>query len=203
MYKKAITFVNFEGETVTEDHYFNLSKAELIKAELTQEGSTFTDHLQAVVKSNNGKLIIETFEEIILLAYGIRVVGEDGKARFKKSAQISEEFKSTEAYSELFSEILLGGEAAVDFVKYVVPADLSEAAEQAVYAQRSDGRPALQDHLKKQTPAKQTTDLVADEPEAEELRVIAEPASAPTVDELEAFRAWQATQKTDGNDQSA
>lgn len=161
MLKKTVTYVDFDGKTKTETHYFNLTKAELITLELNDQelaedgktvvqGKGFVDRLQAVAKSGKGRLIMASFREFLLESYGIR--SEDG-TRFQKSPEISEAFSQTAAYSEIFSEIILDPTAAVNFINNVVPADLAKAAEEqmAKQAARSDGRPPLQDHLPKKT----------------------------------------------------
>ena len=39
MFKKTITYRNpFEDQEITEDHYFHLSKAEIVELEMSEEG---------------------------------------------------------------------------------------------------------------------------------------------------------------------
>lgn len=124
MLKKPITYEDFNGEEVTEDFFFHLSKAELIKLEMSQEGG-LSDWLAKVVAAEDGKSIIEEFEKIILSAYGKR--SEDGR-RFIKNEELREEFKSSEAYSVLFVELVTDVEAAAAFVNGVIPRNLAEEA---------------------------------------------------------------------------
>jgi len=120
--KKTITYTDFNGDLVTEDHYFHLSKADLVEMELSVEGGMH-DYLKAIVESENGKAILSTFKDLILSAYGER--SEDGK-RFIKSPVLREEFQSTEAYSALFMELCTDPKAAADFVNGIVPAGIDE-----------------------------------------------------------------------------
>ena len=122
MLKKTITYTDFNGDTVTEDHYFHLSKADLVEMEVSHQGGMH-DYLQQIVKSNDGKAIISVFKELILSAYGER--SEDGK-RFIKSPVLSEEFGTSEAYSALFMELCTDAKAAAEFVNGIVPAGLDE-----------------------------------------------------------------------------
>lgn len=178
MLKRDITFTDFDGNKQTETHYFNLTKAELVELEIgemqlaedgvTVTGKGFVDQLTAVAKSGKGRLIMDTFKDIVFKAYGVR--SEDGKS-FRKSAELSEEFLCTAAYSELFLELVLNADAAAEFINAIVPTDLAEmVAEREQKAPRADGRPALSDHLpKKQTAKAPASDVV-------ELRTVNEPA---------------------------
>lgn len=124
MLKKSITYENFEGEEVTEDFFFHLSKAELVKLELSHKGGLEAS-VERIMLAEDGKAIIEEFEYILLLACGKR--SADGK-RFIKNDQIREEFASSEAYSALFMELVTDAEKAAEFVAGVIPKALAEEA---------------------------------------------------------------------------
>lgn len=124
MLKKAITYVDFNGDEVTEDFFFHLSKAELIELELSTKGG-LSEALKRIVASEDGKAIIAEFKNIILSSYGKR--SEDGK-RFIKNQQLRDEFESTEAYSVLFMDLVLNAEAAAEFVNGVIPQNMAEEA---------------------------------------------------------------------------
>lgn len=123
MLKKEITFTNFNDETVTETHYFHLSKAELAELEMSHKGG-MEKYLRAIVEAEDGPAIMEEFRKIILMSYGKK--SPDG-TKFTKNDQIREEFASSEAYSTLFMEIVLGGaDAGAAFVNAVMPKGLKE-----------------------------------------------------------------------------
>lgn len=122
MLKKSITYKNFDNETVTEDFYFNMTKAELVELELSERGG-LGDTLKAIVDSKDGAKIIEYFKKIILLSYGER--SEDGR-RFIKSPELASSFSHTEAYSELFMELATDANVAAAFVAGIMPSDLAE-----------------------------------------------------------------------------
>ncbi len=130
MLKKTITFEDYDGNTVSVDFYFNLSKAELVVLE-TSEKKGFAHALQEVVKSEDNKLIIENFKKLILLAYGQKSL--DGR-RFIKSEELRTEFSQTEAYSELFVELATDAGAAAAFVSGVVPAKMAQDAMASTHA---------------------------------------------------------------------
>lgn len=122
MLKKTITFEDFNGNSITEDFYFNLSKAEIAEMELSQEDG-FGAYLQTIVDSKNGNEIISTFKKIITTALGRR--SEDGR-RFVKSQEIIDDFLQTDAYSVLFMELITNPEASGTFVSSIVPQDLAK-----------------------------------------------------------------------------
>jgi hypothetical protein len=122
--KKTITYEDFNGETVSEDFFFHLSKAELVELELSHKGGLAAS-LQKIIESEDGKSIIAEFKNIILTAYGKR--SDDGR-RFIKTQDLRDEFESTEAYSALFMELVTDTDAAVEFINGIVPAGLTEEA---------------------------------------------------------------------------
>lgn len=124
MLKKTITYEDFNGEEVSEDFFFHLSKAELVEMEVSHEGG-LSESLQRIIAAEDGKAIIAEFKEIILGSYGKR--SEDGK-RFVKNATIREEFESSEAYSALFMELVTDAESAVEFINGIIPQGLDVEA---------------------------------------------------------------------------
>jgi hypothetical protein len=115
--KKAITYEDFNGETVTEDFYFNLSRAELVELETSHKGG-LAESIKKIVEDEDGAAIIAEFKKIVLKAYGYR--SSDGR-RFIKNQDLRDEFESTEAYSVLFMEMVTDAEAAAKFINGVVP----------------------------------------------------------------------------------
>ena len=122
MFKKTVTYVEYNGVERTEDFYFNLSKAEVTEMELSVEGG-FSKMLEEIVKSNDNARIIELFKEMVLKAYGEK--SADGR-RFVKSKELAEAFSQTEAYSEIFMELALDEKAAAAFVNGIMPANLGK-----------------------------------------------------------------------------
>lgn len=133
MLKKSITYEDYNGETVTEDFFFHLSKAELVELEMSHEGG-LSEAMKKIVAAEDGKSIIAEFKNIILTAYGVR--SEDGR-RFIKNQQLREEFESTEAYSTLFMELVTDADAASEFINGIVPQGLAEEAAKVVDRDRA------------------------------------------------------------------
>ena len=122
MYKKTITYPDYNGEEIKEDFYFNLTKAEILEMQLEKEGG-LAEKIQAIVDSKNVPELIKIFKELILRSYGKK--SDDGK-RFIKSPELSREFTQTEAYSELFMELATGSDAASAFINGIIPANLAK-----------------------------------------------------------------------------
>lgn len=125
MLKKTISFTDYNGNKRTEDFYFNLTKAEITEMELSTVGG-LTQMLQGMVAAQDMPAIVKFVKELILKSYGKK--SPDGK-RFIKSAELSEEFVQTEAYSQLFMELSTDAEATSYFVNHILPDDLREQAE--------------------------------------------------------------------------
>lgn len=120
MYKRTITYTDYFGKERKEDVYFNLNRAELTKLELsTQRG--YVNMLQDLIDKNDGPTIMNTFDEIIRMAYGEK--SEDGR-RFIKSPELSEAFTQTPMYDQLYMELCTDAKAAAEFVNGIVPQDL-------------------------------------------------------------------------------
>lgn len=128
MLKKTITYEDYDGNTRTEDLYFFLSKAELMEMELTTPGG-LAKKLESVTKAQNGAEITKIFKDIILSAYGVK--SDDGRSFIKKrnGVKLAEEFEQTEAYNQLFTELLLNPDKASAFVNGIMPKDLVNKAE--------------------------------------------------------------------------
>jgi hypothetical protein len=126
--KKTITYKDFNGEEVSEDFYFHLSRAELVELEMSHRGGLSVS-LERIIASEDNKSIIAEFKNIILSSYGKR--SDDGK-RFIKNQEVRDEFASTEAYSTLFMELVTDTNAATEFVNGIMPADLIEETQQAM-----------------------------------------------------------------------
>lgn len=124
MLKETITYTDYNGVERTEDHYFNLSKAELMEMEMSTTGG-LAEMIQRVVAAQDAPAIIGVFKKLILKAYGEK--SPDGK-RFIKSEEISTAFSQTEAYTELFMKLATDADAAARFINGVVPAELAKQA---------------------------------------------------------------------------
>lgn len=129
MFKKTITYEDYNGEMRTEDFYFNLNQAELLKWLMTEGDYTLDQVLIRLMEKRNGKEIMTMFDDFLRLSYGEKSI--DGK-HFVKNEEIWENFKSTEAYSVLFTELVTDGEKAAYFISNVIPKELSDSVSKEI-----------------------------------------------------------------------
>ena len=69
MYRRPITFTDYDGNQVTENFEFNLSKAELVEMEAEYPGG-MQAMIQRITKERDGKAIVSVIKDIILRSYG-------------------------------------------------------------------------------------------------------------------------------------
>ena len=128
MFKKTMTYTDWNGVERTEDIYFNLSKAELLEMQLTTEGGV-DNMIQRIVRAKDTVALVKLYKELILKAYGRKTA--DGR-RFEKSEEISREFTETPMYSDLYMELSTNDEAATDFITGIMPKDLENEVKKAM-----------------------------------------------------------------------
>lgn len=124
MLKKTITYVDYDDVERVEDHYFNLSKAEIIMMDSSVVGG-LRKRLEKIINSKDSVAIMEVFRDLIHRSYGVK--SDDGK-RFIKSDEIATAFEQTEAYSELVMELLSDPNKAADFINAILPKGLMKEA---------------------------------------------------------------------------
>lgn len=127
MYAETIKYTDYNGNEREEVFHFNISKAEVIKLQHSVNGG-FESYLNKIIAAQDIKAIEETFESIIILAYGEKSL--DGK-RFMKSKEISEAFIQSEAYSELLMHLLTDADYASKFINAILPEVPKDAAKPA------------------------------------------------------------------------
>lgn len=123
MIKQTISYEDFDGNQQQEDHYFHLSKKELIDMEIAEPGG-LAAKLERIGKEANGREIMAMFQQIVAAAYGQRVDGSSTK--FYKSQKVSDEFMGSLAYDAFFTKLLTDSNFAVEFINGVIPKDLQE-----------------------------------------------------------------------------
>ena len=125
MLAKKIKYTDYNGEEREEKFYFNIIKAELLKMELYKKGG-MQSYLRRIINEQDQVKIVQMFEEIIDMSYGKK--SDDGKT-FIKNPELLAEFKQSEAYSELYVELVTNADAAAAFINGVIPPQIAAAAE--------------------------------------------------------------------------
>lgn len=127
MLAKKIKYVDYNGDEQERTFLFNLNKAEIAEMEMTTPGG-LVNHINKITDAQNLPELTALFKTLILKSYGEK--SSDGQ-RFVKSKELSTEFSETEAYSELFVELISNADAAANFVNGIVPTISNEQIAEA------------------------------------------------------------------------
>lgn len=119
MFKKSITYEDYNGQTVTEDFYFNLTKIECMEIEFdTDNHSSLSDSIKDLIDAKDMATVIRIIKRIVLTSYGVK--SSDGK-RFIKSDELRESFEQSPAFEELYWSLVTNSEEAASFIAGIVP----------------------------------------------------------------------------------
>lgn len=159
MLKKAISYQNLDGEEVTEEYYFQLTKAEVAERALI-EGDGYADRLKALSVETDGAKIIAHFKEILQSAVGRR----EGQL-FIKDESIRRQFMYSGAYDAFFMELLENEDSGAAAIRAMLPKEAHEAIDKELAKQKDTTTvelPAGAPTLEGETPgAVQLTDAEA------------------------------------------
>jgi hypothetical protein len=161
MFKKTITFEDFNGVEHTKDFYFHISSAEVTA--WIQPGSEFMQRLERVQKSQDVSEVLKFYKDLISQACGVR--SEDGM-RFVQTPEAKGELLDTPAVDELLMELMLDPSGPIDFLKNLLPKKMLEkvgveidakikelGADMGVVEAPVDNRPAWEKEGRKPTHA--------------------------------------------------
>jgi len=124
MFKKHLTYTDYNGDTQTEDFYFNLNAAECMELQYGFEGiGTLTEFLETITETNDKQNMFAIIKRVLLMAYGIK--SPDGK-RFEKSDEIRKAFEESPAFETIYWEIGTNEEKGAEFILGILPSDVRE-----------------------------------------------------------------------------
>ena len=109
------TYTDYDGNQRTEDFRFHFSQAELLEMEMSTEGG-FSARVNRIINANSQTELFQVLKTFILDAYGVK--SEDGR-RFKKNAEIRQEFLESPVYSKIFMRLTTGKNAADEAAKFI------------------------------------------------------------------------------------
>ena len=115
MYKKTITYTDFNGTERTEDFYFHMTQAEILKMEYSQEGG-MTNVIQNIIETEETTKLLPLFETVVRMSYGKRSI--DGR-HFEKKPEYTDQILASEAYSNMFVEFMMNADEAAKFINNV------------------------------------------------------------------------------------
>jgi hypothetical protein len=121
MLQREFTYKGYDGEMHTDTWLFNLTQADLLKLNMGSFGG-LDDLMKRMIREDRPKELVDMFEALILSAVGEK--SPDGR-RFIRTQEIRDEFYQTEAYSQLFTELVTNQEKLKAFVLAIIPDDVS------------------------------------------------------------------------------
>ena len=128
MYKKTVTYEDYNGLERTEDFYFHLSENEVIEFQLTSEGGV-VEMLNRIINAKDSEEIIAMFKKIVLMAYGVK--SDDGR-RFVKNDEVRADFMASPAYSQIFMELAFDSDEASRFINGIIPKKVGERVQEYI-----------------------------------------------------------------------
>lgn len=158
MLKRHIKYVTFLGETVEEDHWFNLTERELSNLDLKNEGG-FQGLIRRMIETTDTPQLIELFEQVVLASYG--ELSADGKVFRKKDGELAKEFVDSAAYDALYMELIGDANELAEFINGIIPEKLRnqanspeaqakiEALKKEYHLDRAAATPKPTDHMPK------------------------------------------------------
>lgn len=144
MIKETINFVDIDGNNVSEDLYFHISKTDLIRLRRTDEYKKFEkiqNDIQAMLDKGDNRtdeeneklsdILLDMLEYLVKISYGKRVSTTNAEGekitKFVKNASETEEFINSDEYGELIAALLDDdGNRLLDFIKNLFPADTTK-----------------------------------------------------------------------------
>lgn len=124
MIKKTVTYKDFDGNERTEDFYFHLTEQELTEWELSVDGG-LSGVLTRIINSKDNRKLVEIFKDLLIRSYGVKT--PDGRG-FIKNEDVLNDFKYTQAFSDIYMELATDDKAASEFVNGIIPVSLAAEA---------------------------------------------------------------------------
>jgi len=118
MYRKVITYTDFNGNERQETIRFNLTEAELTNM-FNAEAGGLEKKLAEIIEKKDIPRIMENFELILSKSYG--EMDADGRRFVKENGKRFEAFKETQAYSDFYMSLLSNDEEAAAFINGIMP----------------------------------------------------------------------------------
>jgi len=129
MVRKSITYTDFDGNEVTKDFYFNLSKMEFRTLDRKIPGG-LQNLIETIQREKDESRLVDLLDLLILESYGEktedgRFVKEDARGR-----RLSSYFKVSEAWDVMFMGLVQNEQELSEFLTGIVPKDLAEDVKQ-------------------------------------------------------------------------
>lgn len=116
MVSKTLTYENFEGETITETAYFNLSKGELVKLDAVLPGG-LESYMKSIVARKQPGELVRMMDKIIGMAYGVK----NDEGLFIKPTDRTLAFMASDAYYALIEDLYNKDGEIERFIQGIMP----------------------------------------------------------------------------------
>ena len=120
MYKKTITYTDYNDVERTEDFYFSLSEAELTEMQVNTPGG-YNNMIDRIAKNKDTSGLVSVVKDLVVKSFGIK--SEDGR-RFIKKPEFVEDFLQTPAYSNFYMMLITDEKEMAAFINGIIPANL-------------------------------------------------------------------------------
>lgn len=134
MLKETTTYTDYDGTTVTEEMHFNLTQFELTEIAMGLPDK-LTDHIntadspaaivEKIVTVLGKKGLLDFVKRMVIKAYGIKKKGVDGKVKFVKNEEITEEFANSMACHNFIMELVTDNDKSNAFFNNIVPSEMA------------------------------------------------------------------------------
>lgn len=140
MYKKTLTYENYDGEEITKNLYFRLTQAEIIDMEFNDPNGSVVSMLRKMSNEKDMRVIVPLVKRFMLMSYCERQ--EDGT--LLKNEKIRDAFAASEEYSELFMELISDIDKLSGFINNIVP----KAAQKDIESMKKYDMDKIQEFIK-------------------------------------------------------
>lgn len=120
MLRKTVKYTDYNNVERTETLYFNLTKAEISRIQMKEDGN-FIEHMQRLLEKRKVEELYLFFEDFVRKSYGEKSI--DG-SRFIKTPEKTQDFEWSPAFSEVLMEIVGNPDKMQEFVLGVIPTDM-------------------------------------------------------------------------------
>lgn len=111
MYKHSVEYIDFNDNPRKEDVYFHLSVPEVTRLQ-AEIGKDIQEHIKDLTDNKDFKELLGFLERVLLNSYGQKT--SDGKS-FHKSKELRDHFEYSQAYAEVFEDMMTKPELARKF----------------------------------------------------------------------------------------
>jgi hypothetical protein len=119
MYKKFISYTDYNGVERKEPFYFNLDESDIMRYNFSVDGENgYQSYLNRLLATNKTSEAYAIFEKFVCESYGVK--SDDGK-QFIRNEKVLNEFKQSRAYSTFIMELITKPGAATEFFNGIMP----------------------------------------------------------------------------------